>query len=152
MRQFTTDPCLLMRYWKGKLDGLVALQVDDSLSLGSSRFLHDEEATAVRFKTKPHTLLGRKPITFNGTTIERRDDNVFVTSQPDKVYKLALPGTKAEFASNKALAQYVGFNVRLDICTPTQLVAPGSTVTTATEQKTLSHVIGFLRETREDGL
>ncbi len=44
MRGLETDPCLLYRHDSdGNLDGLVCLQVDDSVGAGSGMFLREEE-------------------------------------------------------------------------------------------------------------
>ena len=60
--------------------------------------------------------------------------------------------TVAEFVSHRALAQYIGVNVRPDICTPIQLLAPESIPPSIKEMKTLKKVTKFLKGTAGQGL
>ena len=73
-------------------------------------------------------------------------------SQADKIEKLAIAETQQEFTSQRALAQYIGVNVRPDICAPVQLIAPGKLPTTDKERKSLKKTTKFLKETIDQGL
>ncbi len=58
MRGMETDPFLLYRHDSDvNLDGLVCLQVDDSVGGGSGMFLREEERGSKNFKTHDRKLL-----------------------------------------------------------------------------------------------
>lgn len=59
----------MVRSIDGELDGTVALQVDDLLSLGTYRFFRDEGIASSKFLSKPRTMLKTKPLTLNELTI-----------------------------------------------------------------------------------
>lgn len=58
----------------------------------------------------------------------------------------------SDFISQRALAQYIGVNVRPDICAPVQLIAPGKNEVTDKDIKSLKKTTKFLKETIEQGL
>lgn len=68
MKRTKTDPCVLIRHNEGKLAGLVILQVDESLRIGTMGFMEEEEIASKPFKEK-RTMLTKSPITFNGSNI-----------------------------------------------------------------------------------
>lgn len=62
MNRTKADPCVT---WKSKgncIQGLIVLQVDESLGMGTQGFLKEEEEGSMRFKSKPRT-----PIAEEGT-------------------------------------------------------------------------------------
>lgn len=65
--------------------------------------------------------------------------------------KLNFTGSKESFASNRALADYIGVNVRPDMCASLQLIAPGKEAPSKKEMKLLGNTIDFLNETRNQG-
>ena len=101
------------------------MQVDDSLGVGTESFLEKEEIASKQFRCKPRTIISSENTSFNGINIKKTTASYSIT-QSDKVDKLVDPTTSVEYASHRALAQYVGVNTRPDICAPVQLLAPGS--------------------------
>lgn len=71
MNRSNIDPCVLCRRTESGLDGIVLLQVDDSLGFGTPQFLADEEKGSSKFNSKPRTTLTEKPTSFNGITLRR---------------------------------------------------------------------------------
>ncbi|KAH8891085.1 hypothetical protein GQ53DRAFT_150472 [Thozetella sp. PMI_491] len=74
------DPCLLITK-PGKPFGLVGLQTDDTLNIGSSDFLQKEEIELAKagFKVKPRSLLtlGIEG-DFNGCYISLSEDSIAI--------------------------------------------------------------------------
>lgn len=97
-------------------------------------------------------MIGAEATSFNGLQIQRDHGGYMKLSQPDKIAKLALPDKEDSFASKLAPAQYIGVNIRRDICPPFQLVAPGNSATTDAEFKSLRKTIAFLHKTKGQGL
>lgn len=54
--------------------------------------------------------------------------------------------------SSRGLAQYVGINVRPDVCAPIQLIAPGNAPPSRAEKKLLEKLINSLTEIIYQGL
>lgn len=50
------------------IEGMVLLQVDDSLGVGTEGFLEKEEKWSQRFRSKDRKIIGREGQQFNGTT------------------------------------------------------------------------------------
>ena len=142
MTRSRVDPCLLIKQGNNGLDGFILLQVDDSLGFGTEQFLDEEERASLTFKCKARAPLTNKPTTFNGITITKgnqihvKDKTQQVTggqgesiewsgkdidafrysiSQRDKIGKLGNFNDQSEFVSQRALAQYIGVNIRPDI-------------------------------------
>lgn len=68
MERSRSYPFMLIRIRKGNLNGLIALQVDDSLRVCSKEFLEDEEQHSHTFKSmdcKGVTVVGKEH-DFNG--------------------------------------------------------------------------------------
>lgn len=151
MTRSKSDPCVLIKRSKGQLEGLILLQVDDTLGLGTTNFMEEEQHHSQAFRCKPRTRLSAIPTTFNGITITSHD-NMIKIQQTEKIMKLKPATTDKEFASQRALAQYIGVNVRPDTCAPIQLIAPGNAPTTKSEFKTLKKATAFLKDTKEQGL
>lgn len=96
-------------------------------------------------------MITDKPTSFNGIMIHKEGTKM-VIAQKEKIDRLHMVDTQVEFNSQRALAQYVGVNVRPDVCAPIQLIAPGSQPTTDAEFKSLRRSTKFLKETRTQGL
>ena len=152
MDRVKTDPCVLVRRNGQNLEGMVALQVDDSLAMGTASFMSDEEIASSKFICKPRSLLTNKPLTFNGLTLTRSTNGKIYATQKEKILRLKHPTNQSEFTSNRALAQYIGVCVRPDLCAAIQLLAPGKEPTTPTEMKQLTKTINRLHETSDTGL
>lgn len=151
MRRTTVDPCVFVRRDGGELSGLIALQVDDSLTVGTKEFLEEEKEAARQFKTKERTTINNKPTTFNGVRI-CKIDNVITMDQQDKIEKLETPSTQKGFTSKRAMCQYIGVCTRPDTCAPIQLIAPGKNDTSKTEYNVLRKIVNHLKATKERGL
>ena len=89
MIRTTVDPCVLVRKVNGTLDGLIILQVEDSLGIGSKEILKDEELGSKQFLCKERSMIepGGIPTSFNGLTITN-DGNGYSIKQPNKIDKL----------------------------------------------------------------
>lgn len=55
MHRSQTDPCVLIRTSDIGLDGLIHLQFDDTLGLGTQDFFNEEKVTSKEFRSKPRT-------------------------------------------------------------------------------------------------
>lgn len=152
MKRTTADPCVLVKRRNGKLSGLVALQVDDSLTLGDDAFLEEEEQSSGTFKSKERIMLGTEVMAFNGVRVSRIANGGIKMDQGDKIRSLSFPTSDKQFASKRAMAQYIGVNCRPDVCAPVQLVAPGREPTSKDEYRTLKKVITHLQATADVGL
>ena len=151
MTRTKADPCVLVKRKGNTIDGVIMLQVDDSLGFGTPAFLDLEESASKLFRCKPRTGITSKPISFNGIMINKLQ-NGYRMSQTDKVDRLTIATTQKAFSSQRAAAQYIGVNTRPDICAAVQLIAPGNAPTTPAEFKSLSKSIKFLQETKDQGL
>ena len=76
----------------------------------------------------------------------------YIIDQSDKIRRLEPADNSSDFISQRALAQYIGVNVRPDICAPVQLIAPGKNEVTDKDIKSLKKTTKFLKETIEQGL
>lgn len=64
------DPCILIRHSEeGKIQGLIVLQVDDSLGLGTDCFLLDKKEASGIFTEKGRTKLDMGALYLNGMKI-----------------------------------------------------------------------------------
>ena len=151
MHRTTSDPCVLLKHDGNTLEGLILLQVDDSLGFGTDLFLTTEEAASATFRCKPRTAITNKPVTFNGINIHKQEHQ-YIMKQEDKIDRLIISSTEKEFTSQRAAAQYIGVNTRPDIATPFQLLAPGNQPTTPAQFKSLTKAITFLKSTKGQGL
>lgn len=65
---------------------------------------------------------------------------------------MKLVRTPQEFISTRTFGQYIGVNIRPDVCAPIQLLAPGRDAPTPANMMTLNKVTAFLMETSDIGL
>jgi hypothetical protein len=75
---FTYDPCLLIIITKAAF-GVVRMQTDDTLILGSKDFdtIEEEELTKAKFSTKPKELLSPEtPLIFNGCILTQKEEDI----------------------------------------------------------------------------
>lgn len=145
------DPCVLYRRNGNDLDGMTALQVDDSVGFGSPTFLKDEEKTADKFKSKAQIILEPgKEGTFNGTVVRRNEDLSYTLHQKEKLEALCEVETDEEFKSVRAAIQYIGNSTRPDLCSPSQLLATNSP--TPEQKKDLNKLVCYCKETSDTGL
>lgn len=153
MKQSRADPCFLMKHREdGTIDGVVVLQVDDSLIVGSKQFMKMEEEAASEFQTKPRTYITDNITGFNGIQLRRTANGTITMNAQPKITRLKIPQSEKEFASERAAVQYIGGTCRPDVCANTQLIAPGSEPTTKAEHRTLAKTIKYLAKTAEQGL
>lgn len=125
MHRATIDPCVMIKRDKGKLKGLVMLQVDDSLRLGSEEFITEEQLAAREFKSKEREFLSNATLDFNGIRIHNVKNGIRIF-QSDKIQKLKTPDSQKSFASIRAMSQYIGVSTRPEICALVQLISPGN--------------------------
>lgn len=91
MNRSRAYPCLLIRRKEEQLEGLIILQVDDSLAVVTANFLREEEQQAKHFQSKPIDTLNQDDAEpeFNSTMFKR-----LTTATTDK-----------GFANQRTLAQ-----------------------------------------------
>jgi hypothetical protein len=89
-------------------DGLVALQVDDSLICGSAVFLQagDEQVGQFECMTATKGIDGGDSVTFNGAELYLKD-GVYHLSLRSKCEKIYPAVTVENFISQRALAAYI---------------------------------------------
>lgn len=92
------------------------LQVDDSYGLSTLDFLGQEEEASNNFKINPRSTLGIEPDNFNLLQVRKMETFEILLGK--------------EFSRERALAKYVGVNIRPDVCAPVQLLDPVNTPTT----------------------
>jgi hypothetical protein len=94
-------------------DGLVALQVDDSLICGSAVFLQAEEERVRQFECKTATKVidDGECVTFNGADLYLKD-GVYHLSLRSKCEKIDAHVTVENFISQRALAAYMALWAR----------------------------------------
>lgn len=152
MRRSRTDPCLLLGTDADGLRGMIILQVDDSLGLGTDTFMEEEERASTEFRCKPRKQIKEGCQEFNGSVVSQYKNATITLTQEAKIQKLNIPTDEKAFISHRALAQYIGVSVRPDVCAPVQLVAPGNQPITKPEYSQLTRSIKFLKSTARTGL
>ncbi len=126
MKGMETDLCLLYCHDSdGKLDGLVCLQVDDSIAAGSGMFLREEERGSKRFKTHDRKIITENDsLKFNGQHVEYVQGCVRLHQHPyvDRMPGGAITRTPDSFASHRGAAAYATSCTRPDAaCAVNQL-------------------------------
>jgi hypothetical protein len=99
MATSTYDPCLLIITTKTAF-GVVGMQTDDTLILGSKEFdtIEDEELTRAKFSAKPKELLSPEtPLIFNGCILTQKEGDAVELRQKEQGKKLKTVNSKAEF-------------------------------------------------------
>lgn len=77
MQTSTYDPCILITSGDKKAFGLVGMQTDDTLMLGTTAFstMEEEKIQTAEIKCKPKTTLALDmPLDFNGTKLTIQND------------------------------------------------------------------------------
>lgn len=69
MFQARVPPSVLIQRNSDQLSGMVIVQVDDIMGLGTKTFLHQEEESTHRYNSKPGKKLTTIPTFFNGSHI-----------------------------------------------------------------------------------
>lgn len=121
MKRTSTDPSVLLRRSTIGLEGFLILQVDNSLRIGSTAFLGDEDSVSKHFRFKPRTTPSTTTLTFNGSHLDRSNLNNIRMRQLEKIANLRSPTDQKEFASERAMAQYISVKSRPDILHPFNL-------------------------------
>lgn len=152
LQRARSDRCVLIREKREKINGLILLQVDDSLDRGTNGYLQDEKRASKVLRSRPRVSITSNQTKFRGLTIKRNHEGVFFTTQEDKIKILSKKSTQKELSSSRSLARYVGVCVRPYVCAPVQLIAPGNTSSTEARFKALHKSTGFLRKTDKQRL
>lgn len=76
-----------------ELDGLISLQVVDSVGSGSDMFLENEGAASVAFPTKGRRFVGTTDTEFNGSELPRTASCAHIMHQAGYVHSLPQPPT-----------------------------------------------------------
>lgn len=75
---------VLLRLNGERLHGIFVLQVNDSLSIGTKDFMDEELAASENSKTKPRTIIYKKPVQFIVVHLNRADTLINIR-QPEKL-------------------------------------------------------------------
>lgn len=133
MESTETDPCLLFRRNEdGDLEGIICLQVDDSIGGGTVAFLKDENENSKVFRTREQKLLAEQSeMRFNGQYIRREGRMVYLHQRPyvERMPLQNIERSAASFMSHRGQAAYVSTCTRPDVtCAVNQLtqVVPDS--------------------------
>lgn len=142
---------------KRSIDGMILLQVEDSLGFGTQQLLDKEEKSSQIFRCKPRTPIDPNATAFNEVDIKHVRSQPttkvsYIIYQSDKIEKLEEEGTQNHFTIQCSMAQYIGLNFRPDIWAPVQLVAPGKRLKTELDYKSLNKTTRFLKTTKNQGL
>jgi hypothetical protein len=114
------DPCLLITTQKGAF-GVVGMQTDDTLILGSEEFatLENEELQKAQFSAKPRDELSRTTkLIFNGCVLTQNSDDTMTLRQKDQGKKLRLIHTKESDSQQQYLEQRARGAYIASICQP----------------------------------
>lgn len=105
---------------------MVILQIDDSMIVGTERFLRTEDQMSTLFLSTPSKCFEKYQITTNGVELSLHIDKQIRMIQDKETLKLEMPDHQDAFGSQRALEQYIGVKCWPDICATVQLIAPGS--------------------------
>lgn len=152
MHHTATDPAVFVRHDKhGCLEGMSVVQVDDTLIMGTSAFMEDEERESVAFPSKGRTSIEDKPVSFNGTVLTRRGRDVIVdqhayTDNLDSDFPLTPEG----FATARGKASYATASTRPDqACAINQASQVRAALVEEKDHTLLASAITSLKHRRE---
>ena len=114
------DPCLLITT-KKEIFGVVGMQTDDTLFLGSEQFatLEDEELQRAHLSAKPREELSlTSNLIFNGCVLTQNSDDTMTLLQKDQGKKLQLVNEKGENPQQEYLEQRARGAYIASICQP----------------------------------
>ncbi|KAF1935267.1 hypothetical protein EJ02DRAFT_507147 [Clathrospora elynae] len=123
MATSTYDPCLLITNRGPEAFGMVGLQTDETLAIGTSAFSSAEEAALKRanFRAKPKDRLSEGiPLEFNGCTLTLRKDTIMLT-QKGQGTKIKTVDLKATDRAQKYMEQRARGAYIASICQPKAL-------------------------------
>ena len=156
MNETSVAKCILYKSDGQIIQGLTALQVDDSLGHGNKNFLDLEEAQAQRFQTsntKPRILLSaERSITFNGCEIIMTKTGQYHMEQKKKIKDLSEAPSDEDLITIPAKIQYIASCTRPDMCSPSQLLASKVLNPTPSVYKDVSRLVNWLKTTCDHGL
>ena len=148
MHVSTFDRCVFVSE-----DGVVVMQVDDTLGIVGDPFLEREEKLVSRFRAKPREILADGgTVTFNGLCISRKDHNLFVTTQACAQKDWKVPKTPEQCVGTRAAVQWIAGNTRPDLSGPTQLQAAAVLKPDADAYREMEKMIRVVYDTANDGL
>ena len=116
MSTSTFDPCLLITNGGPDTFGIVGMQTDDTLMLGTPKFssLEEKKLEKAQFRSKPKTILTSKlQLDFNGCTLTREGDNgILHLKQKGQGGKIRLVDSKAhdraqQYTEQRARGAYI---------------------------------------------
>ncbi|KAF7572902.1 hypothetical protein PtrM4_078070 [Pyrenophora tritici-repentis] len=107
MATSTYDPCLLITNGRREAFGIVGLQTDDTLAIGTPAFSGAEDAALQKanFRAKPKERLSKEvSLEFNGCTLTLRGDTILLT-QKGQGAKIEIIDPKAANRAQKYMEQ-----------------------------------------------
>lgn len=103
MQRSRKDPCLLISRETSGLKGVIILQVDDSLILGTRILIDDEARASLEFRSKPRKFLKEGKKELNGSMVSQYKDRSVVINQKANILKLEIPTNEKSFTSHRVL-------------------------------------------------
>lgn len=147
------DPCFLTRHNSaGESEGIVALQVDDTVAIGIHSVMEEEEEDDRDFKSKERNIPTDNPQTFNGICLRRDKRGAIDVEQEAKIDKLGIPTKPQGVFSHRSMELYIVVNCRPYICANVQRLPPGAAPTLQDAFKSFKRTIDHLRKTQTVGL
>ena len=116
----TYDPCLLITNGRHEEFGMVGLQTDDTLAIGTPKFSVAEDVALQKanFRAKPKERLSEEaPLEFNGCTLTLHGDIILLT-QKGQGAKIAVIDTKGADRAQKYMEQRARGAYIASICQP----------------------------------
>ncbi|KAF7579501.1 hypothetical protein PtrM4_037410 [Pyrenophora tritici-repentis] len=120
MATSTYDPCLLITNGRREAFGIVGLQTDDTLAIGTPAFSGAEDAALQKanFRAKPKERLSKEvSLEFNGCTLTLRGDTILLT-QKGQGAKIEIIDPKAANRAQKYMEQRARGAYIASICQP----------------------------------
>lgn len=106
MKASKVDQCLLYKIKGNKLEGMAAIQIDDTFGYGNAQFLEVENKHAKEFKSKPQHIIEKgNSVVFNGSQISFNEDGSYSMKNSDKLGNLQKVKTSEEFIRTRAAVQ-----------------------------------------------
>lgn len=115
MSRSRTEPCILWKKGEEGLDGMVIIQVDDSLIACTQKFLNDDDSESISFLSKPRQCVSENPALLNGLEISCQGSGEISIRQQIKIKAPTVPTTEKGFKSQRTLVQCLGVSCRPDV-------------------------------------
>ena len=119
MEQVPFDPCLLFHRTDERLQGIVSLQVDDTLYACTEEFAEKEEKVSTKFPSKGRTPIETEPVRYNGIDLHKiphgyqMDQRTYISEIPPISSKEDM--SFEQFRSVRAKFAYAAYSTTPDV-------------------------------------